>query len=193
MPYNPLQHHRRSIRLKSYDYTQAGRYFITLCTQDKLYLFGKIADSKIVLNEAGKMVEKEWLSLPERFHSIVLHDYVFMPNHFHGIIEIVGATLVVAQNAVEAAESKEQAEYGLPVQGQPQGIAPTVGTIISTFKSITTVHYTRGVKSKAWPPFQARLWQRNYWEHIIRDEKDYARISEYIQDNPLHWDTDELK
>ncbi|MBC3539983.1 transposase [Rufibacter sp. H-1] len=193
MAYNHLLHHRRSIRLHGYDYAQAGLYFITLCVQDKAYLFGEISDSAMILNEAGKMVEQQWLTLPQRFPTVALHPYVIMPNHFHGIIENVGATLVVAQNAKDAVTTLEQANDGNLGQGQPQGIAPTISSIISAFKSITTVEYIRGVKAKSWIAFNNRLWQRNYWEHIIRDEKEYASICEYIQDNPLNWETDKLK
>ena len=94
--YNPKKHHRRSIRLKGYDYTQAGLYFVTFCVQNRLSLFGNIENGKMDLNDAGKMVTIEWLKLPERFKNIKLHEYVVMPNHFHAILEIVGATLVVA-------------------------------------------------------------------------------------------------
>jgi len=137
-------------------------------------------------NGAGKMVENEWLQLPQRFNKIKLHEYVLMPNHFHGIIEIitVGATLVVAQNDVAKLEN-----------GQPQGIAPTdktVGDMVGAFESITTVEYIRGVKTNGWRRFDKKLWQRNYWEHIIRNENEYQRISEYIINNPMKWDMDKL-
>ena len=89
---------RKSIRLKGYDYSQAGLYFITIVTKNREHLFGKIENGKMILNDAGKMVEKQWLKLPERFKNIKLHEYTVMPNHFHTILEIVGATLVVAQN-----------------------------------------------------------------------------------------------
>jgi len=96
MPYNPHIHHRRSIRLKGYDYAQAGLYFITICCQDRACLFGEITDGLMVCNDAGTMVENEWLKLPTRFTNIQLHEYIVMPNHFHAILEIVWATLDVA-------------------------------------------------------------------------------------------------
>jgi REP element-mobilizing transposase RayT len=100
--YNPNIHHRKSIRLKGYDYSQAGLYFITICMNRRgnpLWLpFGNIKNGEMMLNDAGRMVENEWLKLPQRFSNIELHEYVVMSNHFHAIIEIVGATLVVAQN-----------------------------------------------------------------------------------------------
>ena len=181
--YNPKKHNRRSIRLKGYDYSQAGLYFVTICVKNRLCLFGNIADGKMNLNDAGKMVTNEWLKLPERFPNIQLHEYVVMPNHFHAILEIVGATLVVAPNNADA--QNEQPNKGQPNKGQPQGIAPTLGDMVGAFQSITTVEYIRGVKNKNWQRFNKKLWQRNYWEHIIRNDKSYQNISKYIINNPL--------
>jgi len=188
MTYNPAIHHRHSIRLKGYDYSQAGLYFITICTQNRACLFGNIENGKMILNNAGRMVESEWLKLPQRFKNIALHEFVVMPNHFHAILEIVGATLVVAQNK----------------NGQPQGIAPTesetiiargrtIGNLVGAFKSITTNEYIRAVKNLGWIPFDGKLWQRNYYEHIIRDEPSYLKISNYIIANPANWGMDKLK
>jgi REP element-mobilizing transposase RayT len=175
---------RRSIRLKGYDYSQAGLYFITICCQDRICLFGDVVKGEIILNEAGKMVETEWLNLPDRFKNIELHESVIMPNHFHGILKIVGVTLVVARN-VGIAENQI---------GQPQGIAPTktIGDMMDAYKSITTVNYIRGVKTLNWQPFNGKLWQCNYWEHIIRNEQSYRRISVYIINNPKEWSDDKF-
>jgi len=181
--YNPNIHHRKSIRLKGYDYSQAGLYFITICCQDRACLFGHIENSEMVLNDAGKMVETEWLKLHERFNNIELHEFVVMPNHFHAILETVGATLVVAQNDVETQN------------GQPQGIAPTsktIGNMVGAFQSIVTVEYIRGVKTLGWQPFNGKLWQRNYYEHIIRNEQSHQTISKYIINNPSKWNDDKF-
>ena len=210
--YNPNIHHRRSIRLKGYDYSQAGLYFITICCQDRACLFGKIivgaslVDAQntvgqpqgigltIILNDAGKMIETEWLSLPNMFKNIQLHEYIVMPNHFHGILQIisnaVGATLVVAQNEPVAQNDNEMDND----KGRPQWHAPTtdktIGDMMDAFKSITTVEYIRGVKNMVWQPFNGKLWQRNFHEHIIRNEKSYQTISEYIINNPSQWNND---
>lgn len=192
--YDPNIHHRRSIRLKGYDYSQLGLYFITICIKDRACLFGKIDDSIMILNDAGIMIENEWLKIPHRFQNVQLHQYIVMPNHFHAIIEIVGndtksddnvrATLVVAQNNDRATTN-----------GATARVAPTktVGDIVGAFQSIVTVEYIHGVKRYGWEPFNGKLWQRNYWEHIIRDEKSYQRISEYIMNNPACWNNDELQ
>lgn len=187
MPYNPKKHHRKSIRLKGYDYSQAGLYFITICAQDRACLLGNIENGEMILNDPGRLVENECLKLPQRFHNIELHEFVVMPDHFHAILEITisGATLVVDQNKTIAQNETVQP----PILWQPQGIAPiikpkTVGDMVGAFQSIVTVEYIRGVKQLGWQPFNGKLWQRNYWEHIIRNKQSYQRISKYIINNP---------
>ena len=137
MKYNPDIHHRKSIRLKNYDYSSEGLYFITICTQNKEYLFGEIVDGKIILNSAGLMVEKIYKELSIYFKNINLEEYVIMPNHFHCIIEIVdmvGVPLV-----------------GTQISGNNRAttrVAPTVGDIIGAFKSLTTIEYIKMVKKQ---------------------------------------------
>jgi len=124
------------------------------------------------LNDAGRMALSEWEALPRRFPTIDLDAFVIMPNHVHGII-------VITQTPIGA------------TTGATTRVAPTVGDVVGAFKSITTVLYTRGVKQSGWPPFVGRLWQRNDYEHIIRDERELERIREYILNNPANWATDE--
>jgi len=193
MKYNPDIHHRRSIRLKRYDYSQAGLYFITICTQNRLCLFGKIKESNLQLNDAGIMIEHQWQELIYRFDNIKLHQFIVMPNHFHGIVESVGVPLVGTQNAEQRQTKQrpiEQPQTEQPPKGQPQGIAPTVGDVVGAFKSLSTNDYIRNVKQNNWQPFNKKIWQRNYYEHIIRNEKSYDQISEYIQTNSLKWQDD---
>jgi putative transposase len=200
MKYNPNRHYRRSIRLKEYDYSQAGLYFITICCKNRACLFGDITDGEMVLNDAGQMVATQWLELSNRFKNIELHEYVVMPNHFHGILQIVGATLVVAQNNNEIQNKTDTQNNSETQKGQPHGIAPTgitptgktVGDMVGAFQSIATVEYIRGVKNNNWQPFDGKLWQRNYWEHIIRNENEYNRIAQYIINNPIKWGNDKL-
>ena len=174
---------RKSIRLKNYDYSQNGLYFITIVTQSHKNLFGEIIDNTMVLNIAGKMIEKIYNEIVIDFSMVRLHKYIIMPNHIHGIIEIVGVPLV---GTLETDEH----------QGQPQGIAPTkpktIGNIVGAFKSITTNRYIEMVKENILPPFEKRIWQRNYWEHVIRDENSYIKLSEYIVNNPQKWEIDIL-
>ncbi len=146
------------------------------------------------LNDAGMMIEMQWRKSTGSFDNVRVHDFVVMPNHFHGVVEIVGVPLVGTQNPV-------QKQTGRPEKGQPQGIAPTkesvmsgqttVGGMVGAFKSLSTNEYIRNVKYEKWKPFNKRLWQRNYYEHIIRNEESFNRIAEYVQNNPLKWQDDE--
>jgi len=220
MPYDPTRHHRRSIRLKGYDYSQAGAYFITICTQDRACLFGKVVNGEMQLNDAGRMVLAEWNMLPERFPHVVLDAFVVMPNHVHGIVvitnpapddtattapTIVGAGLVSAPNAGPMSAPNAgpmSAPNDGPMSAPNDGattrttmrtttrVVPTLGDIVGAFKSRVTVEYIRGVKTSGWPPFRGRLWQRNYYEHIIRNERALNAIRQYIIENPRRWQMD---
>jgi REP element-mobilizing transposase RayT len=134
------------------------------------------------------MVEQEWLILTQRFPGIKLHEYIIMPNHFHGIIETVGAPLVGAQS-----RDPEPAFFQNQSKGTPNMPSKHIGQIIGAFKSYTTNAYIKGVKTQNWPEFEKRLWQRNYWEHIIRTPEAYQNISNYIIHNPETWQTDSLQ
>lgn len=160
--------------------------------QNREHLFGHIENGEMVLNDAGRMVENEWLNIPQRFKNVVLHEYIVMPNHFHCIVEMVetkpvGATLVVDPN------KNGHPQGDAPTGSAPTENIPTVGDIVGAFKSITTLNYIRSVKDNDWKPFNHKLWQRNYYEHIIRNEQAYQNISQYIISNPKNWDNDTLK
>jgi putative transposase len=182
MKYNPGKHRRRSIRLKGYDYSQAGVYFVTICTKDRECLFGDIVDREMRSNDVGQMVHRTWNDLPIRNPGIETDEFVVMPNHVHGIIVIVGAPLVGAHSSGMVIDNAKTRAGTRP--------APTLGDVVGAFKSITTHQYTDGVRQKNWPPFYGKLWQRNYYEHIIRSEQSLQEIREYIINNPLKWEFD---
>ena len=179
-------HRRRSIRLQGYDYFQAGAYFVTICTQNGECLFWDATGEEAQPGAAGKMIQTVWDAMPAYYPGVDVDKFVVMPNHIHGII-IVGADPCACP-----------APRACPELGQPQGVAPTrykrlsLPDVVHRFKSMTTKRYADGVKQLGWPPFQGKLWQRNYWEHVIRDEADYLRICEYIQNNPAKWAQDRL-
>ncbi len=161
MKFNPNKHHRKSIRLKEYDYTNEWLYFITICVQNRLCILWEITAWKQQLFESWLMVQNEWNKLEQRFEDIKLHNAVVMPNHFHGIIEIVD-----------------------------KSIDTKVWDIIGWFKSITTNQYIKMVNEGKAEPFPKRLWQRNYYEHIIRNQESYNNIDQYISMNVERWDED---
>ncbi len=187
-------HHRRSIRLKNYDYSKNGKYFVTICTEGKQSFFGKIVEEKMILNDAGEMIEKNIQKIPENFCGVEIDIFVIMPNHIHLIISIenenwkntitsVGAPLVGAQFSANKSTNNEE-------KGQAQGTAPTLNSIIGAFKSITTNEYIKNVHLGKFPSFEKRIWQRNFHENIIRDEKSLENIQEYIMNNPVLWKND---
>lgn len=158
MPYNPNIHHRKSIRLKGYDYSQAGLYFITICVQDRLCLFGEIENGEMVWNDAGCNAHECWLQIPNHFPNVILHEYIVMPNHVHGIIELVGAN----NYSPETRANENGAKYFSPLRSPSK----TIGSIVGGYKiGVTKWFRENGIMDT--------IWQRNYWEHIIRDEQSH--------------------
>ena len=206
MSYDPNLHHRRSIRLKGYDYSQSGYYYITLCVKNNDCLFGEIVDHQMNLNDAGKMVEKWVHELGHKYPDIECGEYVVMPNHFHCIIENNGkgnpnmndnSGIVRANLRVCPDELKEGKHVGLPVQLPDGVLGEHVGSplrnIIQWFKTMSTNEYIRGVKTMGWKRFDGKLWHINYWEHVIRDQNSFDYISSYILENPKNWHADHLR
>lgn len=170
---------RRSIRLYEYDYSQEGLYFVTICTQDKVCLFGEIVEEEMVLNDVGNMAKECWLAIPEHYHHVELHEFVIMPNHIHGIIGICAA---VGANK----HSPDNIQFSSPVK--------TIGSVIRGFKIGVMKRYKEYVmRANIYSPLRqtASIWQRNYYEHIIRNDDSYQKITEYICENPKHWQTDD--
>ena len=197
MKHDPGRHHRRSIRLKDYDYSQAGAYFVTICVHERQCLFGRIDRGEMRLNSPGMMVVNVWQDLNERFPEVKADACVVMPNHLHGIIWLVGAPLVGALGDGIRPNKREGNHEGCPYGGGlDDGIravtraVPTLGQVIGAFKSITTDQYVGGVKRCGWPPFAGRVWQRNYYEHVIRNDRALNAIRNYIEANPSQWEND---
>jgi REP element-mobilizing transposase RayT len=184
--YDSSKHHRRSIRLRSWDYRSAGAYFVTICTQHRDCRFGDIRGNEMMLNDAGQMVQTCWQQIRDRFAGIELDTWLVMPNHIHSIlimpdIPAVGAPLVGAQEKGDRA----------PTADTDVRQCPTVGEVVGAFKSTSTNLYIRGVREQGWPYFDRRLWQRNYYERVIRNERELNAIRQYILDNPANWEKDE--
>ncbi len=195
MTYDPKQHHRRSIRWVGYDYSEAGAYFVTVCVQDHLCLFGEIANDEMRMNEAGCMVQATWEEMPSHYPGVEIDAFVVMPNHMHGIIRLCPKPVGTGPCACPDHGVQTRSIGG----GQPQGVAPTktggsllsLADVVRRFKSLTTKRYAEGVRGQGWPAFHERLWQRNYYEHVIRGEESLNRIRRYIENNPMSWAFDE--
>lgn len=175
---------RRSIRLHGYDYSQEGAYYVTVCTQDRLCLFGSVQNGEMVLNEIGQYVEKCWLEISTHFPNTVLHEYMIMPNHVHGIVEIVGANdyLPAEKNDVLGLRAKDVC-LRRALRGSPlRGTSKTIDSIVRGFKIGVTKWFRQNTDIHD-------VWQRNDYEHIICDGNDYDRIANYIIDNPRNWKT----
>ncbi|MBP9763765.1 MAG: transposase [Gammaproteobacteria bacterium] len=168
MKFNSWREPRKQIRLAEYNYKTPGYYFVTFCTEKRLCLFGEIINSAMLHNEAGRTIYNVFKNLRNFYFGIHTDTFVVMPNHIHAII-------VIAQ------------------EGRTQRSAPTgdsLSNVIKNIKTYTTRCYCTGVDQKNWTPFYKRLWQRGYYEHVIRDAKSLQKIREYIIQNPLCWNLD---
>ena len=153
---------RKPQRLKDYDYSRNNAYFLTVCTQNKKHILGSVSDGKMILSEFGKQVDKRILNI-EKMYGVNIENYVIMPNHIHILLLIDGI-------------------------GTTQGLFPTVSQIMQELKSVTTLDYINGVKSGLFEPFENKIRQKSFYNHIIRNKNDYLKIWEYIDNNPLKWD-----
>jgi REP element-mobilizing transposase RayT len=205
---------RQSIRLKDYDYSAQGSYFVTLVTQDRVHLFGKIENGKMNLNSVGKIVAEEWKNTVQLRPNTILGEFIIMPDHMHMIVTIISQI-----------KNKDEQEW---THSNPQGPSHTIGAIIRGFKGASTkkinlflnstgesqfarneLQFARkesqlalksskslckssqfALKSAQFAPSEfnkTKIWQRNYYEHVIRNQVDYSRIEQYIIDNPTNW------
>ena len=170
MKYNSDKHNRHSIRLKNYDYSQAGAYFVSICVQNRECVFGNIVDGEMHLNKWGEIIAEEWMRSSEIRKEIKLDEFVVMPNHIHGIVMIT--------------ESSVGATGRSPL---PKGPArKSLGSFIAGLKSATRKRINEIRTNRGAP-----LWQRNYYEHVIRNEEELKQIREYITGNPIKWTEDD--
>ncbi|HLO16706.1 MAG TPA: transposase [Anaerolineales bacterium] len=175
--FDPQKHHRHSIRLTNYDYAQPGGYFITIVTYQRALLFGKIVNTEMQLNDFGKIADECWRAIPNHFLNVELGAYVIMPNHVHGII-------VIHENRMTMnSSSSVGARHASPLP--PRGVKPqSIGVIVGSFKSAVTKRIGHEFNI-------TDIWQRNYYEHVIRNEKDLQNKTDYIEANLMLWDQDD--
>jgi len=197
VPYNPNINHRRSIRLKHYDYSLSGAYFVTICTWNRECLFGEIKNRTMHKNEFGEIVSDEWKRTEDLRPYVKLDLSIIMPNHLHGILIInddngtktVGARRCLALNKEINIKMSSRLDVNQKASHRdaPTGVkSGSLGAIIGQFKSIATKKINKIRKSPGYP-----VWQRNYYERIIRNENELHKIWEYINSNPFQWEIDE--
>ncbi len=210
---------RRSTRLRDYDYSQPGAYFVTLCIEQRLPLLGKVVDGEVALSPAGEMVATVWQNLAV-YYGVGIDAFVVMPNHLHGIVVLtageggVGLPTMPPSRARVCGEDGDRSHVPTPrlllstgaerrdVRTPPlqiptgkdkgSGLTPpgSLSTVILRFKTFTAHEYGRGVRDGRWPRYPGRLWQNRFHEHVIRNERDLNAIREYIANNPLQWHLD---
>ncbi|MDQ8004684.1 MAG: transposase [Pedobacter sp.] len=184
----PNKFDRRSIRLKGYDYSKEGLYFVTVCCQNIAHRFGKVVNGQMVLNAAGLMVDRWIKELENKFPDIQIDEYVIMPNHIHLIIENIGLNNASAVRVDLCVDPHDNIMR--PAEGEHKG--SPLHNVVRWLKTMTTNYYIQGVKTLGWEPFDKKIWHRNYYEHIIRDERAYNNIAQYIKNNPLKWNEDKF-
>jgi putative transposase len=173
MTYDPDRHHRRSIRLKGHDYSLPGAYFVTICTHERECSLGEITNGHMQLTEDGEIARVQWAELPKHYLHVQIDAFVIMPNHIHGIIvltNVAGAGLQTCPYPTSYGLSKR---YALP-------------EIVRGFKTYSARKINERRDSPGFP-----VWQRNYYEHIVRNEKELHAIREYVVNNPLRWEADQ--
>ena len=169
MAFDPVLHHRQSFRWKGFDYSSRGLYFITACTSGRELLFGEVANGRCQLSPAGQAVRAAWYGLQERFAEVQFDAFVVMPNHMHAILVNVGTGLPAGGRFIQGAASS----------------APTVGRIMRAFKSVSAIEVNRLLGRNGQP-----VWQRNYYERVVRNHSEAEAIRRYIGENPARWELD---
>ena len=214
MPYNKELHHRRSVRLQDYDYSSDGLYFITICTADKKCIFGRVHNGEMILNDWGKIARDCLLEIPKHFQKVKILEYIIMPNHVHFIIVIdsykptsIDKIKLINTNIVGAGGAALHGPVGAhncaplcqrhddiivcSANNGAQLCAPTQKRKFGD-KLNTLAAAIRGYKSTVSKQIGRSVFQRNYYEHIIRDNNEHGDIATYIINNPATWDADKL-
>ncbi len=187
----PVRCHRHSVRLPTHDYTQPGAYFVTICTCNRECLFGDIVGGALVASVFGGIARDEWFRSADIRCEVVLHDseFVVMPNHVHGIVRIVHNVGATGRSPLQTNDRAADPRNRLPEQhpGLPGPPSHSLGAVMAGYKASVTKR-VNALRDMPGSP----VWQRNYWEHVIRNEAELARIRQYIADNPARWTEDQL-
>ena len=188
----PERFQRRSIRLRGYDYAQAGEYYVTICTHQRAHLFGEVAEGIMMPNALGDIAQRCWNAIPEHMPMVTLDEFIVMPNHVHGIIVIADGPVPVVPDDVVGAGNfpplRDTVPPPEPSRKMPVMQKGSLGHIMQTFKAGVSRSAAKGGSIERGTP----IWQRGYYEHIIRDTADHDRIAQYIAENPANWGSDDL-
>ena len=213
MKHDPAKHDRRSIRLKGYDYTSPGAYFVTICVQGRECILGEVVDGEMKPSDWGRIAAESWAWLPERYPTVTVDAWTVMPNHTHAIITIHdraghhnrrggsrgmdgsrctgGSHCTGGSRTARTSHGRLDCTGGSRCTGRsrttPTAKQKPLGRLVGAFKTVSTKRINQSRDTPG-----ARFWQRNYWEHIIRDETTYRHIHRYIETNPARWEDDRL-
>ncbi len=197
MKYNPEIHHRRSVRLKGYDYAKEGMYFVTICCQDRIHFFGEVKNQEMQLNDFGKIAFEEWEKLPERWPNLALGAYQIMPNHMHGVLLINHPS--IPDDLFTAVHSEYLKERGsslasreIPFSKFQWANRPYLGQIIGAYKSIVSTTCLKLHKETHPDIWLDKIWQRSFDDRIIRNQEAFDKIADYIIKNPAKWEEDKF-
>ncbi len=178
MPYDPHKHHRRSIRLQGYDYTASGIYFVTICVQNRHCVMGEVINGEMILSPIGRIVADAWCWLAEQYDYVMLGAWTVMPNHLHGLLMLVDMPTLGSGRGTSRRGGSRAA---------PTGKVKPLGQLIGAFKTVST----KAINELQETP-GTRFWQRNYYERIVRNEREQRAIEQYIYNNPATWPEDKL-
>lgn len=173
---------RKSIRLKGHNYSPPALYFVTICTNDRKFLFGRVTGGRVELTDLGRIASESWVAIPSHFANVNLHTFVIMPNHVHGIIEM--ARQVVGPSQLNAAVNGAQRAAPLPAGPKRVVEKGSLSAIVRSYKSAVTLRARRELR------WSAEIWQRNYFERCLREGREFANATRYTAENPLKWEWD---
>jgi REP element-mobilizing transposase RayT len=194
--YNPAIHHRKSYRLKNYDYSKSGLYAITICCEQHQHLFGEIVDGEMILNDAGVVAKNCMIEIPEHYPNTCLHEYVIMPNHVHVIIEIIkkyilqnsNCDVIVGCQNIDALQ-QTNIDNNIRTKNEYQKIIHgSIGCIVRGYKIGVTKWFRKNYPNEF--PKKRKIWQGNYYDRILWSVPSHERMANYIKNNPKNWGKD---
>lgn len=178
----PFVTNRHSVRVRGYNYANPGFYFVTICTQNMHKCLSEVVDGQIQLSEFGVIVKYWWDRIENKFPNVKCREMAIMPNHFHCVIELVGADPCVRPPEDPCVRPSEDQMGG--------HMGPPLHEVVQWFKTMSTNNIIRHIKERGYQRFDKRFWQRSYYEHVIQTADRHQQIVDYIEHNPMQWAQD---